>query len=55
VHIHYFGTATLSFAEGVKTRPGDRFQISLDEFGAPLENGIGEGVGVLGIGQVKLL
>jgi hypothetical protein len=55
VHIHYFGTATLSFADGVKTRPGDRFQISLDAFGAPLENGIGEGAAALGIGQVRSL
>lgn len=55
VHIHYFGTATLSFADGVKTQPGDRFQISLDAFGAPLENGIGEGPQAVGIGQVKAL
>ncbi len=55
VHIHYFGTATLSFADGIKTRPGDRFQISLAEFGAPLENGIGEGPQAVGIGQIKAL
>ena len=55
VHIHYFGTATLSFADGVKTQPGDRFQISLDEFGAPLENGIGEGARPLDAGQVRAL
>ncbi|MFP3548237.1 GguC protein, partial [Rhizobium sp. SIMBA_035] len=40
VHVHYFGTATLSFADGVRTRPGARFQISLEAFGAPLENTI---------------
>lgn len=55
VHVHYFGTATLSFADGVKTRPGDRFQISLDAFGAPLENGIGESAQPLAIGQVRAL
>jgi hypothetical protein len=55
VHIHYFGTATLSFADGIKARPGDRFQISLDEFGAPLENGIGEGARPVGIGAIKEL
>ncbi|RRV06205.1 FAH family protein [Pseudomonas sp. v388] len=55
VHIHYFGTATLSFADGIKARPGDRFQISLDEFGAPLENGIGEGAAPLAPGQVRAL
>ncbi|AZE47393.1 Uncharacterized protein GguC [Pseudomonas chlororaphis] len=55
VHVHFFGTATLSFADGVKTRPGDRFQIRLDAFGAPLENGIGESAQPLDIGQVRPL
>jgi hypothetical protein len=55
VHIHYFGTATLSFADGIKARPGDRFLISLDEFGAPLENGIGEGASPLSPGQIRAL
>ncbi|MBA1274731.1 AraD1 family protein [Stutzerimonas azotifigens] len=40
VHVHFFGTATLSFADGVKAQPGDRFEVSLDAFGAPLINGI---------------
>ena len=40
VHVHFFGTATLSFADGIKTQPGDRFEISQHEFGAPLINGI---------------
>lgn len=38
VHIHYFGTATLSFADGVQTQYGDRFEIDLPEFGRPLRN-----------------
>ncbi|GBL54660.1 hypothetical protein SAMN05216577_102322 [Pseudomonas citronellolis] len=40
VHVHFFGTATLSFADGVRTRAGDRFEISLAEFGEPLVNAI---------------
>ena len=40
VHVHYFGTATLSYADGVRTQPGDRFEISLEAFGEPLRNGI---------------
>ena len=40
VHVHFFGTATLSFADGIRTQPGDRFEISQAEFGAPLTNGI---------------
>ncbi|NIC08115.1 AraD1 family protein [Billgrantia bachuensis] len=38
VHVHFFGTATLSFADGIRTRDGDRFEISLPEFGRPLRN-----------------
>jgi hypothetical protein len=40
VHVHFFGTATLSFADGIRTQPGDRFEISQAEFGKPLVNGI---------------
>ncbi|MDI5933476.1 AraD1 family protein [Halomonas kalidii] len=38
VHVHFFGTATLSFADGIQTRDGDRFEIRLTEFGRPLRN-----------------
>lgn len=38
LHLHFFGTATLSFVDGVKTRPGDRFEIDLPALGAPLVN-----------------
>jgi hypothetical protein len=38
VHVHFFGTATLSFADNIRTREGDRFEISLAEFGRPLRN-----------------
>lgn len=56
VHIHFFGTATLSFADGIKTQPGDIFEIEMNEFGKPLRNRLAEpseagyaygGVGVL--------
>ena len=40
VHVHFFGTATLSFADGIRTRPGDEFEIHAPEFGAPLRNPI---------------
>ncbi|WP_166366180.1 AraD1 family protein [Pseudomonas akapageensis] len=55
VHIHYFGTATLSFADGIKTRPGDSFEISVDAFGAPLINPIGESAAPLQPGGVRAL
>ena len=38
VHIHFFGTATLSFSEGVRTQKGDVFEIRSETFGLPLRN-----------------
>ena len=38
VHVHLFGTATLSFADGVKTQDGDTFEIEAAPFGLPLRN-----------------
>lgn len=38
VHVHFFGTATLSFGDGIKVQPGDRFEIELPEFGRTLRN-----------------
>ena len=38
VHVHFFGTATLSFADGIKVREGDRFEIKINEFGRALRN-----------------
>ena len=38
VHVHYFGTATLSFSDGVKPEKGDVFEIEAEAFGLPLRN-----------------
>jgi hypothetical protein len=38
VHVHFFGTATLSFADGVETREGDVFEIRAEPFALPLRN-----------------
>ncbi len=38
LHVHFFGTATLSIADGVVTQNGDVFEIEADPFGAPLRN-----------------
>lgn len=38
VHVHFFGTATLSFADGVTVQPGDEFEIACDAFGHALRN-----------------
>ena len=40
VHVHFFGTATLSFAEGVTTQPGDVFEIEAAPFRLPVRNPI---------------
>lgn len=38
VHVHFFGTATLSFADGIKTEEGDVFEISAPQFKLALRN-----------------
>lgn len=38
VHVHFFGTATLSFADGVQTEVGDVFEIEAAPFTLPLRN-----------------
>lgn len=38
LHVHMFGTATLSFAAGIAPRSGDVFEISSPAFGLPLRN-----------------
>ncbi|MBV8647303.1 AraD1 family protein [Paludibacterium sp.] len=38
VHLHFFGTATLSFADGVCVEAGDTFVLSLPGFGPALRN-----------------
>lgn len=37
-HVHYFGTATLSFSDGFTTQAGDVFEVVADPFGLPLRN-----------------
>ena len=38
VHVHFFGTATNSFADGIETRPGDAFEVEVPVFGRALRN-----------------
>lgn len=38
VHVHFFGTATLSFADGIVLAPGDIMEIEAEEFGHALRN-----------------
>jgi hypothetical protein len=38
LHIHFFGTSTLSFADGLRVEEGDEFEIDLPLFGRSLRN-----------------
>jgi hypothetical protein len=40
VHLHFFGTATLSFADGIRVQQGDVFEVDLPALGAPLRNAL---------------
>jgi hypothetical protein len=53
VHLHFFGTATLSFADGFTARPGDVFEVDLPELGAPLVNPLGHAAGGFAYGGVR--
>jgi hypothetical protein len=50
-HVHFFGTATLSFGDGIRTRNGDTFEIESPVFGRPLRNTlqIEEDEGIVGV------
>ncbi len=40
IHIHMFGTATLSFADNISCEAGDEFEIRAPGFGLPLRNSL---------------
>jgi hypothetical protein len=43
LHVHFFGTATLSFSDGVATEPGDQFEVEADAFRLPVRNPLARG------------
>lgn len=55
LHVHFFGTATLSFADGIKTESGDIFEIEAAEFGLPLTNALAFAPATSGAQKVKAL
>ncbi len=55
LHVHMFGTATLSFADGVKTQSGDVFEIEQPAFGLPLVNPLAFAPATPGALRVKAL
>jgi hypothetical protein len=38
VHVHFFGTATLSFADGISVQAGETFEVEAPAFGPALRN-----------------
>jgi hypothetical protein len=38
IHVHFFGTGTLSFNDGIRSVPGDVFEIEAAPFSLPLRN-----------------
>jgi hypothetical protein len=55
VHLHFFGTATLSFADGVRAEPGDVFEVDLPALGAPLVNPLARVADGFAFGGVRQL
>lgn len=55
LHVHFFGTATLSFADGIKPQPGDVFEIEMAEFGAPLRSRLARSPAGFAYGDVAQL
>jgi hypothetical protein len=55
LHVHFFGTATLSVADGIKTQAGDVFEIEAPAFGAPLRNELQFAPATAGATKVKAL
>jgi hypothetical protein len=55
VHLHFFGTATLSFADGIQAMPGDVFEVDLPDLGAPLTNSLARVPAGFDLGGVRAL
>lgn len=53
VHVHFFGTATLSFADQVSVAPGETFEIEAPTFGPALRNTLT--ITEAGVAKVKTL
>jgi hypothetical protein len=55
VHLHFFGTATLSFADGIRVEPGEEFEVDLPALGAPLVNPLAVAETRIGLNGVREL
>ncbi|SEK43543.1 AraD1 family protein [Pacificibacter marinus] len=55
LHVHFFGTATLSFADSIAPQDGDVFEIEAPGFGLPLRNPLVQKPAVSGTVTVNVL
>lgn len=55
VHVHFFGTSTASFADGIVTQDGDVFEIEAAPFALPLRNPLAVEAGPAALTQVRAL
>ena len=55
IHVHFFGTSTASFADGIETQDGDRFEISAPPFSLPLVNNLADSHDDNDLAQVSAL
>ncbi|WP_242148977.1 AraD1 family protein [Sphingomonas sp. BAUL-RG-20F-R05-02] len=54
LHVHFFGTATLSFSDGVRTQIGDVFEVEADAFLLPVRNPLAQATDA-GMAKVRSL
>ena len=55
VHLHFFGTATVSFVDNIQAQAGDEFEVDLPALGAPLVNRLVIEPGGLGLHDTRAL
>ena len=55
VHLHFFGTATVSFVDNIQLQAGDEFEVDLPALGAPLINRLVIEPGGLGLHDTRAL
>jgi hypothetical protein len=55
IHLHFFGTATVSFVDHIQARAGDEFEVDLPALGAPLVNRLVIEPGGLALHEVRTI
>jgi hypothetical protein len=55
VHLHFFGTATVSFVDNIQLQAGDEFEVDLPALGPPLINRLVIEPGGLGLHDTRVL